>query len=121
MAAFRWMVVDADFAPALANTSAGGEIDALTPGSYGAVTITKPVTIDGGATGASIDFTGSEGVYVDLSEPGVVRLEGLDIDGGGVGAEAMYDAGARSRSKTPSCTGSPTSGWASRTPLRPRR
>jgi hypothetical protein len=83
----------ADFSTALANTSAGGEIDALTPGSYGSVAITKPVTIDGNGTTASIDFTGGEGVYVDLSAPGVVRLEGLDIDGGGVGSDAMYDAG----------------------------
>lgn len=81
----------ADFATALANTSAGGEVDALTPGSYGPVTITEPVTIDGNGTGASIDFTGGEGVYVDLAAPGVVRLAGLDIDGGKVGADAMFD------------------------------
>lgn len=79
----------ADFATAIANTSAGGEVDTLTPGSYGPVTITEPVTIDG--NGASIDFTGGEGVYVDLATPGVVRLEGLDIDGGGVGDDATYD------------------------------
>jgi hypothetical protein len=82
----------ADFATAIANTSAGGEIDVLTPGSYGPVTITEPVTIDGNGTGASIDFTGGEGVYVDLPAPGVVRLEGLDIDGGGVGDDAMFDS-----------------------------
>ncbi len=29
---------------------------------------------------------------MDLSAPGVVRLEGLDIDGGGVGDDAMFDA-----------------------------
>ena len=36
------------FAGAISKTTAGGEIDALDPGGYGAVTITKAITIDGG-------------------------------------------------------------------------
>ena len=41
----------ATFAGAIAKTADGGEIDVIEPGSYGAVTINKAITIDGG-TGA---------------------------------------------------------------------
>jgi hypothetical protein len=36
------------FADPICKTVAGGEIDALDPGGFGAVTITKAITIDGG-------------------------------------------------------------------------
>jgi hypothetical protein len=36
------------FAGAIAKTAPGGEIDALDPGGFGALTITKSITIDGG-------------------------------------------------------------------------
>src|SRR3989454_5909831 len=39
------------FAGAISKTATGGEIDALDPGGFGAVTITKSITIDG-TTGA---------------------------------------------------------------------
>ncbi len=35
------------FAGAISKTAAGGEINILDPGGYGAVTITKSITIDG--------------------------------------------------------------------------
>src|SRR5450759_1326274 len=37
------------FAGAISKTAAGGEINALDPGGFGALTITKAITIDGGA------------------------------------------------------------------------
>jgi len=37
------------FAGAISKTAEGGEINALDPGGYGAVTITKSITIDGGS------------------------------------------------------------------------
>src|SRR5216684_8686022 len=37
------------FAGAISKTAKGGEIDALDPGGFGAVTITKSITIDGKA------------------------------------------------------------------------
>src|ERR1700761_8011220 len=41
------------FAGAYAKTAAGGEIDALDPGGFGTLTISKSITIDGGGgTGA---------------------------------------------------------------------
>ncbi len=42
------------FAGAISKTAAGGEIDALDPGGFGAVTITKAITIDGGGSLASV-------------------------------------------------------------------
>src|ERR1044071_8032558 len=40
------------FAGAISKTAPGGEIDCLDPGGFGAVTITKAITIDcGGVTG----------------------------------------------------------------------
>jgi hypothetical protein len=37
------------FAGAISKTAPGGEIDALDPGGFGALTITKSITIDGAA------------------------------------------------------------------------
>src|SRR5258706_15967100 len=37
------------FAGAISKTATSGEINALDPGGFGAVTITKEITIDGGA------------------------------------------------------------------------
>src|SRR3954469_11854363 len=42
------------FAGAITKTAASGEISVLDPGGFGAVTITKPITIDGGGIGGSI-------------------------------------------------------------------
>jgi Collagen triple helix repeat (20 copies)/Right handed beta helix region len=90
----------ASFAYAIGETSAGGEIDVLTSGSYGPVTITEPITIFASGVTAAVDFAGdSEGIFVDLTAPsetptpsntGVV-LHGLDIDGGGTGTDAIFD------------------------------
>jgi hypothetical protein len=43
------------FAGAISNTAAGGEIDVLDPGGFGALTITKAITIDGGGGRCSRD------------------------------------------------------------------
>jgi hypothetical protein len=72
------------FAAAHAKTAAGGEINCLEPGGFGAVTITKSITIDCLKVQAGI-FANTNGIIVDA--PGiVVRLRGLAIDGHGTGA-----------------------------------
>src|SRR6266550_4247623 len=53
------------FAGAISKTAAGGEIDVLDPGGFGAVTITKSITIDGTGTFASILSSGVQGVIVN--------------------------------------------------------
>jgi hypothetical protein len=78
------------FAGAISKTAAGGEIDALDPGGFGAVTITKSITIDGttGAGFGSILSSGTNGVNVNDSATGspgtiVVTLRNLSINGAG--------------------------------------
>ncbi len=75
------------FAGAISKTAAGGEIDALDPGGFGAVNITKAMTIDGGYTGmASILASGTTGVIVNISAAATdgrrVTLRRLSINGG---------------------------------------
>jgi hypothetical protein len=78
------------FAGAISKTAAGGEIDALDPGGFGAVTVTKSILIDGttGAGFGSILASGVNGVNVNDSASGspntiVVRLRNLSINGAG--------------------------------------
>jgi hypothetical protein len=75
------------FAGAISKTAAGGEISVLDPGGYGAVTITKSITIDGGqgAGFASILHSGSTGVIINAGVNDVVTLRNLSFNGGGSG------------------------------------
>jgi len=58
------------FAGAISKTAPGGEINALDPAGYGAVMITKSITIDGGGTLASILASGGiNGIVVMLRLP----------------------------------------------------
>jgi Right handed beta helix region len=79
----------ASFAYAISQTSSGGEIDVLTSGSFGAVTISEPITISATGVTAAVDFTGSEGIYVDTT--GAVVLRGLDVNGLDTGTDAIFD------------------------------
>lgn len=75
------------FSGAIAKTVSGGEIDALDPGGFGAILITKPLTIDGTGTLASILTGGSTGITINIAAPAAddnVILRGLRINGGGV-------------------------------------
>jgi hypothetical protein len=77
------------FAGAISKTAAGGEIDCLDPGGFGAVTTTKSITIDGtnGSGFGSILASAVSGVTVNDSagSPGtaVVTLRRLSINGAG--------------------------------------
>jgi hypothetical protein len=82
------------FAGAISKTAAGGEIDALDPGGFGSVTITKSMTIDGNGTLASILASGTNGVNVNDSLTGtpntiIVRLRNLTINGGNTGFDGI--------------------------------
>lgn len=85
----------ASFAYAITQTSSGGEVDVLTSGSYGPMTITEPITIYASGVTAAVDFAGDgEGVDIDLPDTaaGPVVLDGLDIDGGGTGSDGVFYA-----------------------------
>jgi len=84
------------FAGAISKTAAGGEIDALDPAGYGAVTITKGITIDGGGGQvASVLVSGTNGIVVSAGPSDVVILRNLRINGIGTGINGIrFLAGA---------------------------
>jgi hypothetical protein len=71
------------FAAALAQTSAGGEIDVLDPGDFGPVTITKAVSIYNDAMGDAGVTTapGTSGIIISAGANDVIHLRGLIFDG----------------------------------------
>jgi hypothetical protein len=69
------------FAGAISKTAAGGEINCLDPAGYGAVTITKSITIDCTGQLGSILASSTTGVIVNGANIHV-RLQGLTINGG---------------------------------------
>ncbi len=81
------------FAGAISKTAANGEIDALDPAGFGAVTITKSITIDGGqgsGFGGLLASGGVNGIVIsdaNTATPGtiVVTLRNLSINGAGSG------------------------------------
>ena len=80
------------FAGAISKTAAGGEIDCLDPGGFGAVTITKSITIDCDGTFGSILASNTNGINVNDSASGFpntirVVVRGLSINGAGGGAQ----------------------------------
>jgi hypothetical protein len=69
------------FAGAISKTATGGEIDVLDPGGFGAVTITKSITFDGGGGQvASILVSGTNAINVNAAG-GVVILRNLRLNG----------------------------------------
>src|SRR5947207_7356853 len=55
------------FAGAISKTATGGEIDVLDPGGFGAVTITKSITLDGGGFIAGVLVSGTNGIVVNAA------------------------------------------------------
>ncbi len=77
------------FAGAISKTAAGGEIDALDPGGFGAVTITKSITLDGAGTLASILNSGTTGININVTSGDVVTIRNLTINGAGTGTTGI--------------------------------
>src|SRR6188472_847928 len=73
------------FAGAISKTAAHGEINCLDPGGFGAVTITKSITIDCDGFTGGILAAGFNGVIVNATNTDVVTLRGLSINGAGTG------------------------------------
>src|SRR6202044_2869271 len=69
------------FAGAISKTAIGGEIDALDPGGFGGLTITKSITLDGGGGQvASVLTSGTPGININASGA-VVILRNLRFNG----------------------------------------
>src|ERR1700754_105709 len=88
------------FAGAISKTFINGEIDCLDPGGYGAVTITKSITIDCTGTFGSILASGTTGVIINIpvgaNDPlRTVRLRGLSINGSGASGTIGTRTGVR--------------------------
>ena len=78
------------FAGAISKTAPGGEIDALDPGGFGAVTITKAITIDGGGGQvASTLVSGTNGIIINAGANDSVILRNIRINGIGTGINGI--------------------------------
>ena len=75
------------FAGAISKTAPGGEIDCLDPGGFGAVTVTKAITLDcGGGIGGqagSILASGTTGIIVNAAATDRIKVRNLTINGAG--------------------------------------
>lgn len=80
------------FAGAISKTARGGEINALDAGGFGAVTITKSITLTGSGLG-SILGSGTNGVVINIVDPAdaakSVRIRGVAINGAGTGLSGI--------------------------------
>lgn len=84
------------FTGALAKTLPGGEIDALDPGDFGPIIISKAVTINGNgfATIVLNENTNSDGILVEAGPDDVVILRNIEINGHGIGTQGIsFDSG----------------------------
>ncbi len=79
----------ATFQQAINNTTAGGIISVVAPGDFGALTINRPITIDGGGL-ASINFTGTYGIFILVGATDAVTIRGLTINGGNTGQDGIF-------------------------------
>src|SRR3954469_3117464 len=74
------------FAGAISKTAAGGEINVIDPGGFGALTINKSLTIKSESLTAGVFASGVNGFLINAGANDRVTLKGLDINGlGGVG------------------------------------
>jgi len=77
------------FAGAISKTARGGEINVLDAGGFGAVTITKSITIDGTGPMSSVLGSGTNGIVINITDPAdvakSVRIRGLSLNGAGTG------------------------------------
>lgn len=78
------------FAGAISKTAAGGAITVLDPGSFGAVTITKSITIDGGSFEGCIQSAGTNGIIINAADTDVVILRNITMDGVTTGLKGIH-------------------------------
>jgi Right handed beta helix region len=82
------------FAGAISKTAAGGEISVLDPGSYGTLTITKAITVNGDGNLAGVNASLANGITVNAGVNDKIVLRNLAINGVGNGLSGIrYLAG----------------------------
>jgi hypothetical protein len=72
------------FAGAISKTASPGIINCLDPGGFGAVTITKSITIDCTGTLGSVLSSSVQGIVVNALATDKIVLRAIDINGAGV-------------------------------------
>ena len=77
------------FAGAISKTATTGKINCLDPGGFGAVTITKSITIDCMNTEAGILAAGVNGVIINAPTTSKITLRGLEISGVDTGLDGI--------------------------------
>ena len=77
------------FAGAISKTAAQGEISVLDPGGFGALTVTKAITINGDGTLAGILSASVSGIIVNAGANDVVYIRNLSINGAGTGLNGI--------------------------------
>jgi hypothetical protein len=83
------------FAGAISKTAPAGEIDALDPGGFGTLTITKSITIEGQGTLGSVLSALTNGFNINIANTDKVVLRNLSINGAGNGINGVnwFNAG----------------------------
>jgi hypothetical protein len=71
------------FAGAISKTASPGIINCLDPGGFGAVTITKSITIDCTGTLGSVLSSGVQGIVINALTTDKIVLRAIDINGAG--------------------------------------
>jgi hypothetical protein len=77
------------FAGAISKTATAGEINVLDPGGFGAVTITKAITIKSDHIEAGVLVSGTNAIIINTPAAAKVLLEGLDCEGLGTGLNGV--------------------------------
>jgi hypothetical protein len=77
------------FAGAISKTAAGGEINCLDPGGFGALTITKSISVICEAGTAGVVVSGTNAFIVNAAATDVVVIKGLDFEGLGTGLNGI--------------------------------
>src|SRR6185295_13986560 len=77
------------FPGAISKTAAKGEINVLDPGGFGAVTITKAMTIVSESFHSGVHAPGINGVIINAGANDTVVLRGLNLDGLGSGVAGI--------------------------------
>jgi hypothetical protein len=90
------------FAGAISKTATNGEINCMDAGGFGAVTVTKSITIDCSNEVGSILYSSVNGITINITSATdtkkAVRLRGLSIDGAGTGLSGIRVLAANSLS-----------------------
>jgi hypothetical protein len=77
------------FAGAISKTAPAGEINCLDPGGFGALTITKSISILCESGTAGVLVSGTNGIVVAAATTDFVYLKGIDFEGIGTGLSAI--------------------------------